>query len=396
MKAKTYPTKGDAHYKVSSTPLPPLATPSRSVATDSLSSVPPPHRLSVQITTVLVFPPSAGRKILHSQSRPIARDAANRTDEEEARRAVPSAAAWYRGRHGISPVISEPTAVAAPRELRVSVRHKLLRSKATALALLTIPEYELPKRGTRENTHTHTQAKTAPESEPNDANRSPANKQTHTQTNKQRKKRPNQRTGNSPLHRQGPMLGGHEFSPGADVAEYVAGARADSIRCPLPLRHCLSCCGQTCECFDKMLTTRTSASSDLRMLPPSRSLWAAAWAEARVPREAHVRMGECMRTHTRVACCCGGTTPAPPRPAPPRPARHTAAACECAPVARRHVCAHTAIRLFGFAGNMCASATVRRRPTCVPRYAQASSGVGWGGGCGSQYCTFLRASSFRR
>jgi hypothetical protein len=48
-----------------------------------LSSVPPPHRLSVQITTVFVFPPSAGRKILQSQSRPIARDAANRTDEEQ-------------------------------------------------------------------------------------------------------------------------------------------------------------------------------------------------------------------------------------------------------------------------------------------------------------------------
>jgi hypothetical protein len=55
----------------------------------------------VQITTVFVFPPSAGRKILQSQSRPIARDAANRTDEEEARRGNPirsgmvSRPAWY-------------------------------------------------------------------------------------------------------------------------------------------------------------------------------------------------------------------------------------------------------------------------------------------------------------
>jgi hypothetical protein len=132
----------------------------------------------------------------------------------------------------------------------------------------------------------------------------------------------------------------------------------------MPLSHCLSCCGQTCECFDKMLTTRTSASSDLRMLPPSRSLSAAdGWTEARVPCEcthahggvhahAHAPRLLLRRYHPR--------PPAPPAPViPPQLAS--------ARLSRRHVCAHMAIRLFGFARNMCASATVRRRPTCVRR-----------------------------
>jgi hypothetical protein len=50
-------------------------------------------------------------------------------------------------------------------------------------------------------------------------------------TNKQTNNRPKQRTRNSPVRRQGPVLGAaHEFRSGADVAEYVEAARADAIR----------------------------------------------------------------------------------------------------------------------------------------------------------------------